>query len=61
MPRGLTKQDEVCLYQEGRLFASIPGEIAGELRLRELLPELDDLADRERLAVTNSSIIIGRF
>jgi hypothetical protein len=49
-PPGLTEEDKDRLYEEGKLFASIPGYTARYPRLRELLPELDDPAVRERLA-----------
>lgn len=45
---GLAQEDKEC--EEGKLFASMPGDIAGEPRVRQLLPELDDPAVRERLA-----------
>jgi hypothetical protein len=49
-PPGLTEEDKDRLYDEGKLFASIPGYTATYPRLRELVPELDDPAVRERLA-----------
>jgi hypothetical protein len=49
-PPGLTEEDKDRLYEDHKLFARIPGYLAGYPRLRELLPELDDPAVRERLA-----------
>jgi hypothetical protein len=49
-PPGLTRVDKDRLYEEGKMFANILGDIAGEPRLRELLPELDDPAVLERRA-----------
>jgi hypothetical protein len=49
-PAGLTEADKDRLYEEGKLFLGIPRGRAGHLRLRELLPELDDPIVRERLA-----------
>lgn len=48
-PAGLTEEEKDRLCDEDKLFASIPGDTARYPRLRELLPELDDLAVRERL------------
>jgi hypothetical protein len=55
-PPGLTEADKDRLYEEGRLFATIPGDMARYPRLRELLPELDDPAVREQLARTRPLI-----
>jgi hypothetical protein len=49
-PPGLTQEEKERLCEENKLFANIPGDIARYPRLRELLPELDDPAVRERLA-----------
>jgi hypothetical protein len=49
-PPDMTEEDKDRLCEEGKLFLSIPGGRAGHLRLRELLPELDDLVVQERLA-----------
>jgi hypothetical protein len=49
-PPDLTEADKDRLYEEGRLFARIPGHTARYPRLRGLLPELDDPAVLERLA-----------
>jgi hypothetical protein len=49
-PPDPTEEDKDRLYDEGKLFLIIPGGRVGHLRLRELLPELDDPAVRERLA-----------
>jgi hypothetical protein len=49
-PPDLNEEEKDRLYDEGKLFLSIPGGGVGHLRPRELLPELDDPAVRERLA-----------
>lgn len=49
-PPGLTEAEKESLCDEGKLFAAIPGDTARYPRLRELLPELNDPAARERLS-----------
>lgn len=48
-PPGLSQEEFDRLFDEGKLFAEIPGDKARYPRLRELLPELNDPAVQERL------------